>query len=82
MNNRRYRIKPQTWQAWMGQWAELLESGLPVLDSLELSGELQNGNRQGRLLVDRLQRTRQFLQSGQNLQTAFFHLQVDDQIAL
>ncbi|BET24841.1 hypothetical protein RGQ30_03420 [Limnobacter thiooxidans] len=55
----------------MGQWAELLESGLPVLDSLELSGELQNGNRQGRLLVDRLQRTRQFLQSGQNLQTAF-----------
>lgn len=71
MKGKRHAIKPQTWQNWMGQWSELLESGLPVLDSLELSGELQNNNRQGRQLVDRLQQTRQFLQSGQNLQTAF-----------
>lgn len=71
MNTKPHSIKPQTWQTWMGQWAELLGSGMPVLDSLELSGELQNGNRQGRLLLERLQRTGKFLQSGQSLQTAF-----------
>lgn len=71
MNTKRHAIKPQTWQTWMGQWAELLASGMPVLDSLELSGELQNGHRQGRLLLQCLQRTGQFLQSGQSLQTAF-----------
>ncbi len=71
MNIKPRNIKPQTWQTWMGHWAELLESGMPVMDSIELSGELQNGNRQGRLLLERLQRTGQFLQSGQSLQTAF-----------
>lgn len=71
MNTHTRAIKTQTWQTWMGQWAELLGSGMPVLDSLELSGELQNGTRQGRLLIERLQRTGTFLQSGQGLQTAF-----------
>lgn len=71
MNAQTRKIKPQTWQNWMGQWAELLGSGMPVLDSLELSGELQNVNRQGRLLLERLQSTGKFLQSGQSLQTAF-----------
>lgn len=71
MNTQARTIKPQTWLTWMGQWAELLGSGMPVLDSLELSGELQNGTRQGQLLVERLQRTGKFLQSGQSLQTAF-----------
>jgi type II secretory pathway component PulF len=71
MNSRRHAIKPQTWQVWMGQWSELLQSGMPVLDSLLLSGELQTGNRQGRLLLECLQRAGKFIQSGQTLQTAF-----------
>lgn len=71
MNITRHTITLQIWQTWMGQWAELLSSGMPVLDSLEISGELQSGNRQGRLFVERLQRTGKFLQSGQSLLTAF-----------
>jgi type II secretory pathway component PulF len=55
----------------MGQWAELLQSGMSVLDALVLSGELQSNNRQGKLLHEKLQRTAVFIQAGQNLQTAF-----------
>jgi len=65
------RISPACWQNWMGQWAELLQSGMPVLDALELSSELQGHCRQGRLLQSKLQRSLKFLQSGQSLQTAF-----------
>lgn len=55
----------------MGQWAELLQSGMPVLDALILSSELQCNNKQGKLLHEKLQRTVVFIQAGQNLQTAF-----------
>ena len=65
------KISHACWQNWMGQWSELLQSGMPVLDALELSIELQGHCRQGRLLQTNLQRSLQFLQSGQNLQTAF-----------
>lgn len=67
----RARISPAVWQTWMGQWAELIQSGMPVLDALALSTELQGGNRQARLLQTRLVRTADFLQQGQSLQTAF-----------
>lgn len=67
----RARIKPLTWQTWMGQWAELIQSGMPVLDALTLSTELQGSNRQARLLQTKLIRTAEFLQQGQSLQTAF-----------
>lgn len=65
------RIKAGTWQNWMCQWAELIQSGMPVLDALALSTELQQANRQSRELKARLNRTMQFLQQGQSLQTAF-----------
>lgn len=65
------KISPACWQTWMAQWSELLQSGVPVLDALELSMELQGNCRQGRLMQVKLQRSLQFLQSGQNLQTAF-----------
>ncbi len=55
----------------MGQWAELLQSGMPVLDALVLSSELQCNHRQGQLLHEKLQRTAMFLETGQSLQTAF-----------
>jgi type II secretory pathway component PulF len=65
------RIGATSWQQWMGQWAELLQSGMSVLDALVLSSELQCNNRQGKLLHERLQRTVGYIQAGQNLQTAF-----------
>lgn len=64
-------ISPTIWQNWMGQWAELIQSGMPVLDALTLSTELQNTNRQACALQASLHRTAQFLQKGQSLQTAF-----------
>lgn len=67
----RNKIPPACWQIWMSQWSELLQSGIPVLDALELSMELQGNSRQGRLLRANLQRSLQFLKTGQNLQTAF-----------
>lgn len=67
----RTKISAACWQTWMAQWSELLTSGMPVLDALELSMELQSDSRKGRLLRTNLQRSLQFLQSGQNLQTAF-----------
>lgn len=71
INILRARITPVTWQTWMGQWAELIQSGMPVLDALALSTELQGNNRQARVLQARLVRTAEFLQQGQSLQTAF-----------
>ncbi|MCR2745144.1 type II secretion system F family protein [Limnobacter parvus] len=71
INFPRARIKALTWQTWMGQWAELIQSGMPVLDALTLSTELQGSNKQSRLLQARLMRTTEFLQQGQSLQTAF-----------
>lgn len=65
------KISPILWQTWMAQWSELLQSGMPILDALELSLELQGNSRQGQLLKTGLQRTLKFLQSGQTLQTAF-----------
>jgi type II secretory pathway component PulF len=67
----RNKIPPACWQIWMSQWSELLQSGIPVLDALELSMELQGNGRQSRLLRANLQRSLQFLKTGQNLQTAF-----------
>lgn len=67
----RKTIRAASWREWMGQWAELLQSGMSVLDALVLSSELQCGNRQGKLLHEKLQRTAVFIQAGQNLQTAF-----------
>lgn len=55
----------------MGQWAELIQSGMPVIDALVLSTELQGNNRQCRALQSRLARTADFLHQGQSLQTAF-----------
>lgn len=65
------RITDSAWQAWMGQWAELIQSGMSVLDALALSSELQTDSRQGALLRKGLLNTSRFLQEGQNLQTAF-----------
>lgn len=64
-------IRVHTWQSWMGQWAELLQSGMPLLDALLLSIELQPENAQGRLLRQGLKKTLLFLNEGQTLQTAF-----------
>lgn len=64
-------IRATSWQAWMSQWTELLQSGMSVLDALILSSELQCTSRQGKLLHEKLQRTAVFIQAGQNLQTAF-----------
>lgn len=55
----------------MAQWSELLQSGVPVLDALELSMELQGSCRKSKLLRINLQRSLHFLHAGQNLQTAF-----------
>lgn len=65
------RIKPATWRTWLGQWAELLQSGMPALDALSLSSELQNDHSRGKLLNLGLSRASRFLQEGQNIQTAF-----------
>lgn len=66
-----HRIKSSTWQTWLEQWAELLQSGMPALDALALSCELQTNAAQGKLMQSGLRRTFQFLHEGQNLQTAF-----------
>lgn len=73
MNNKSLgdKITQSTWLTWLGQWAELLQSGMPALDALALSSELQTDHSQGKLLRLGLSRTAQFLQEGQNLQTAF-----------
>jgi type II secretory pathway component PulF len=60
----RNKIPPACWQIWMSQWSELLQSGIPVLDALELSMELQGNGRQSRLLRANLQRSLQFLKTG------------------
>lgn len=65
------KISPAFWQIWMAQWSELLQSGMPILDALELSVELLGNSRQNHQLKTGLQRTLKFLQSGQTLQTAF-----------
>lgn len=65
------KIKAATWRAWLSQWAELLQSGMPALDALSLSCELQSTQSQGKLLCLGLSRTFRFIQEGQNLQTAF-----------
>jgi type II secretory pathway component PulF len=65
------KIKSATWRAWLGQWAELLQSGMPALDALSLSTELQNTRSQGKLLCLGLSKVSRFIQEGQNLQTAF-----------
>ncbi|WP_138515729.1 type II secretion system F family protein [Limnobacter alexandrii] len=65
------KIKPSTWRNWLGQWAELLQSGMPALDALALSSELQHAHSQAELLRLGLSRTSRFLQEGQSLQTAF-----------
>lgn len=65
------KIKPYTWRNWLGQWAELLQSGMPALDALALSSELQHMHSQAELLRFGLARTTRFLQEGQSLQTAF-----------
>ncbi|HEX4857006.1 MAG TPA: type II secretion system F family protein, partial [Limnobacter sp.] len=65
------QINSKTWQNWLGQWAELLQSGMPVLDALLLSSELQAATRQGTLLQHGLRRTWSFLNEGQGFQTAF-----------
>jgi type II secretory pathway component PulF len=67
----RKTIKPESWQNWMGQWSELILSGMPVLDALALGIELQGNSRQGLLLRTGLQKACDFLHQGQNLQTAF-----------
>lgn len=65
------KLSPAIWQIWMAQWSELLQSGMPILDALELSLELQGNSRQAHQLKSGLQRTLRFLQAGQSLQTAF-----------
>lgn len=65
------QIKPATWQTWLAQWAELLQAGMPALDALALSCELQTNALQGKMMRAGLRRTFQFLHEGQNLQTAF-----------
>jgi type II secretory pathway component PulF len=65
------KIKPSTWLTWLGQWAELLQSGMPALDALSLSSELQTGRIQGNLLRTGLNQASRFIQEGQNVQTAF-----------
>lgn len=65
------KIKPSTWRSWLGQWTELLQSGMPALDALALSSELQHMHSQAELLRLGLSRTSRFLQEGQSLQTAF-----------
>lgn len=65
------RIKPGVWQTWMDQWAELIESGMPAIDALTLSQELQNPSRQTVHLRTGLAKAAQFLREGQNLLTAF-----------
>lgn len=66
-----HRIQATQWQEWMGQWAELVQSGMPVLDALRLSAELQSTNWQGRLLQAQLEQTACFIEAGQSLHTAF-----------
>ncbi len=65
------KIKSSTWRTWLGQWAELLQSGMPALDALSLSSELQTGRVQGNMLRTGLNRASRFIQEGQNIQTAF-----------
>lgn len=65
------QVKSSTWRAWLGQWAELLQSGMPALDALSLSSELQTGRTQGNTLRLGLNHASRYLQEGQNLQTAF-----------
>lgn len=65
------RVRAATWQNWMDQWAELIASGMPVLDALTLSRTLQHSGRATRNLVAGLQRTEDYLRQGQSLQTAF-----------
>ncbi len=65
------KIRSATWRIWLGQWAELLQSGMPALDALSLSSELQSTRQQGKLLCFGLSRVARFVQEGQNLQTAF-----------
>lgn len=65
------KIQTAMWQTWMGQWAELIQSGMPVLDALLLSCELLGSARQSERMRYGLKRTARFLQEGQNLETAF-----------
>lgn len=65
------QLKPSTWRTWLSQWAELLQSGMPALDALSLSSELQTARAQGTTLRLGLNNASRFLQEGQSLQTAF-----------
>lgn len=65
------QLKSSTWRIWLSQWAELLQSGMPALDALALSSELQTGRKQGNTLRLGLNHAARYLQQGQSLQTAF-----------